>query len=314
MNKYKILVSLLSVIFLFLACSKDELGKTAAVISDTGIFSKDYITIGTFNLEWLGDGHRDRKKRSSEDYANIANAIKDIDADILGLQEIENRVAVKKILNYLPEYDFIIGKTGGAQKLAFLYKKSLAIVSYGEYYPIMIEKRCTKAGLWVYVKAGNFDFHLLNVHLKSSSHWDNTPAKAAKSIYLRRSQAKAIVKWADSILTNTAEEDVVILGDFNDSPKKKKNNTLSIISGDTRLIFLSEDLRSCKFRNLYTIDQIVVSDTSSLRFITDSEFMYNTHNAFSKSEVKGISDHCPVTVKFDVSIPDNDPLLEIAFR
>ena len=129
MRYIKILVSLFFATIFFISCSKEDLKNTATVISDTSIFDKEHITVGTFNLEWLGDGHRDRKKRTQRDYANIARIIEEIDADILGLQEIENQMALKKLLKYLPDYGFIIGTTGGAQKLAILYKKSLTIYS-----------------------------------------------------------------------------------------------------------------------------------------------------------------------------------------
>jgi endonuclease/exonuclease/phosphatase family metal-dependent hydrolase len=297
-------ILLIILLLLQVACTEKDIKGTTAVITDSNLFKKDYLTIATFNLEWLGDGHRDRKKRNEEDYKRIANVIKDLDADIIGLQEVENKRALERVATYLPHYKYIIGHTGGAQKLAILFRDNLAVTFYNDYYPVMVAKRKTKAGLWVYVRAHNFDFHLMNVHFKSSSHWDNTKEKRKKSILYRTLQAKAVAKWADSILTNTEEEDVIIIGDLNDTPLRKKNNTIGLLSD--HLIYLTDDLRSCKYSRNYTIDHILVSDTTAIRYIEDSEFMYNLKNKFSPNELKGISDHCPVTVEFDVTIPDND--------
>ncbi len=314
MNRIKTLGALLLIIFLWVSCTQDNSKIKPIVVSTPSVFNKEYLTIGTFNLEWLGDGHRDRKERDSSDYAHIAEVIKEIDADIIGLQEIENKKALKILLNHLPEYQYVMGTTGGPQKLAIIYKKNIAIASYGDYFPLMVTPHKTKAGLWIYVKAGNFDFHLLNVHLKSSSHWDNSSDLRTRSYLMRVAQARAITNWADSILANSDEEDIIIVGDFNDYPKNRKKKTLAPITDDYNLIFLTDEMRSCKYYHHYTIDQIVISDTTSLRFVNNSEFMFNVDNAFSKYDVEGISDHCPVIAKFDVELPDNDPPLNVATK
>ena len=49
--------------------------------------NKDTVTLGTFNIAWLGDGENDREKRSESDYERIAAIIKDMNADVIGLQE-----------------------------------------------------------------------------------------------------------------------------------------------------------------------------------------------------------------------------------
>ncbi len=304
----KHILTFLILLSLITACSKD-LEQKETVISDVNIFKKDYITIGTFNLEWLGDGHRDRKIRYEEDYHNIANIIKDLDVDIIGLQEIENEKALKRLLKYLPNYTYVIGTTGDAQKPAILFRKSLAVTSLGDYFPLMIEPHRTKAGLWIYVQANNFDFHLMNLHFKSTSHWDNTPAKRSKSFYLRKRQAEVLENWADSILENSKEKDVIVIGDFNDA-LQKKNSMIKPIS--KVLNFITEDEKSCRFRYSYSIDNIAVSDTTDiLRYKTYSVHTINLNYKYSIKEVKGISDHCPVVAEFDVSKPDNDPPINI---
>ena len=62
------------------------------------------VVVGTFNMEWLGDGIDDRIKRSERDYERLAEVIENTNADVLGLQEIENEAALKRIMKYLPEY------------------------------------------------------------------------------------------------------------------------------------------------------------------------------------------------------------------
>jgi len=312
MNKLRYFAAAVLLTLLFCSCDEPKKTDVAAKLNIEKEFPRDYITVGTFNLQWLGDGTKDRIKRRSEHYKAIAKIINDTEADILALQEIENEKAVKRLLKYLPDYDFIIGENGGAQKLAVIYKKDISVADYGEYFPVMVEKGRTKPGLWLYVRAGNFDFHFMNVHFKSSSRWDNTAQKRAESLYLRKSQAIAALDWADSLLRDSDELDIIIAGDFNDTPRRKKNRTLDELQ--ELLWFITGDMKSCKYPSAYTIDHVICSDIAGDRFIQDSEFMDNTFSKYSKEELKMISDHCPVTVKFDVTAPDNDPVKPVAVK
>lgn len=46
------------------------------------------VTIGTFNIEWLGDGiEPEQKPRAEEDYAAIAQLIAQSNADVLAVQK-----------------------------------------------------------------------------------------------------------------------------------------------------------------------------------------------------------------------------------
>jgi len=308
-----ILVLLIGLIAYLLFFDKNNLKEIATSVKDSSQFSqfsKKELTIGTFNIEWLGDGYNDRKPREEEDYRRIADVINDSGADILGLQEIENKNAIKQILKYLPEYDFIIGQMGQAQKLALLYKKELNIKELGEYTPISIDKKSTRPGLLVYAKAGNFDFYLMVVHFKSTSRWDNTPEKQGRSMYLRKAQTLALRDWADSVLNLRNEMDLIVVGDFNDTPKRKKNNILNELN--EHFIFLTENEKSCKMPNAFVIDHIIVSDEVHKRYVEGSLFVHNLSYRYSKYELQVISDHCPITVKFDLTMPDNDPPKPIA--
>ncbi len=78
-------------------------------------------------MEWLGDGTRIEYDRTEEDYKNIANIILDMEADIIGLQEIENENALLRILKYLPDNKSYISSGGNQQKLAIISKSNIII-------------------------------------------------------------------------------------------------------------------------------------------------------------------------------------------
>lgn len=265
------------------------------------------IIVGTFNIEWLGDGISDRKERTEQDYKNIAKIIEDSQCDLIGVQEVENINAIARVGKYLPNYSFYITRDDAPQKVGVLFRKDIKVRYISDYTPLEVEDRRTRPGLVVAVQKGNFDFLALVVHLKATSHYDNTPEKLEDSRNLRTRQAEVVSHWIDSILTIGQEQDLFVVGDFNDTPLRKKFNTLMPLISNSNVIFLTEQLKSCKLQNAYVIDHILVTKSILDRYIANSVNIYNTYQIFSKEIAEKISDHCLVFARFDVTKPDNDP-------
>lgn len=121
-------------------------------------FSEDTVVkIGTFNIEWLGDGIRDTKPRTEEEYKYVAEAIASTGFEIIGLQEIENNDALNKILKYLPEFKGLVLEKSGNQNLGFIYKNTVSIDTFYYYSPIAIDPSRNRPGLVVHARKGNFD-------------------------------------------------------------------------------------------------------------------------------------------------------------
>lgn len=270
------------------------------------MLSSDFLTIATFNIEWLGDNINDRIDRDPADYQLIAEIIKKTNTDIIALQEIENENALRLLARHLPGFKYHVGKKGGKQNIGLLYKKNLKIKIMGEYDPVIVEEGKTRPGLVFECKAGNFDFIGMVVHYKSTSKYDDTKDKVQKSRKLRAKQIEKTYNWADSILRNTKENDIIILGDFNDTPVRKKDNLFAVFKNDTNFIFLTENLKSCKYPTAYSIDHILVSTSTFKRYVNHSLRIFDFRSILTDEEAKKISDHCPVSAKFNLSIPDND--------
>lgn len=265
----------------------------------------EFVHIGTFNIAWLGDGVKDRVRRRVEDYARIAELIRDSDAEILALQEIENEGALNGLKRYLPGWNFAIADTDGPQNLAFLYKDYIELDTVFTYQAVKVNKR-TRPALIAKAKMGNFDFYLMNVHFKSTSRYDDTEEKRQASFKMRRFQSKAVVNWIDSILSNDIEKDLIILGDFNDNPDRGEKSNISLIVDNNEMNFLTRGLRSCKNPNWDMIDHIIVTNSSYDRYFRNSRRVVSQYSMFNDDEAKRISDHCPVIATFDVRPEDND--------
>ncbi len=274
--------------------------------SDINSANPDFLTIGTFNIAWLGDGENDKIKRTEADYIRLAEVIESTGADILALQEIENEEALRKLTKHLPGYEFVIDSGGGLQNLAFLYKKDVEIISSRVYRPIAVIKNRTRPGFIIEARKGEFDFIAMTVHFKSTSRYDNTYEKKIASRQIRKKQAGIASRWMDSVLAAGAEKDLILLGDVNDYPARKKNNTIGELTQSTNLNFLSSRLKSCKYVNLMGIDHIIVTNSAAERYRQNSLRLYDLYSAYSDREVKKLSDHCPVLVMFEVVTKDND--------
>lgn len=265
------------------------------------------IIVGTFNIEWLGDGFNDRIERDEQDYKNIARIIEDSQCDIVGVQEIENFNALAKLIKYLPEYSFYISRDDAPQKVGIIFRKDVKVRYICDYSPLEVEEKRTRPGLVVAVQKGNFDFLALVVHFKATSRFDDTPEKVEQSRILRTKQSEVVSRWVDSTLSHQEEEDLFVIGDFNETPKRKQYNTLIPLLENSNVIFLTEALKSCKLPNAYVIDHILVTKAVLNRFFQNSLTLYNTYELFPKEQAEKISDHCLIYARFDVTKPDNDP-------
>ncbi|MES2767216.1 MAG: endonuclease/exonuclease/phosphatase family protein [Bacteroidota bacterium] len=264
------------------------------------------VKVGTFNVAWLGDGTRDRTDRTEEDYRLIADVIAQANPDVLGIEEIENGAAVERVLKYLPGYKYFVGEKGAAQNVGVLFKNEITVTPVGEYMPVSVRPGRTRPGYVVNCKKGNFDWLMMTVHFKSTSRYDSTAAMRDSARTLRTEQAGAVSRWADSLLKNGREKDLIIVGDFNDFPRRKANPSLTPILSNSALEFLTYDTRSCWKGALYSIDQVLITRSTKSRFKTGSEQLYNFNSSLTKKQAQKVSDHCPVMVQFDVTAKDND--------
>lgn len=264
------------------------------------------MRIGTFNIAWLGDGVNDKLFRTEQDIKNIADVILQSNADVLGVQEVENQVALSRIVKYLPGYKFYIGTHGGKQNIGVVYREDVSVEFEEEFMQLAVEYEKTRPGMILSCRKGNFDWKMMVVHLKSSSGHDSTSLMQTEARQTRTVQAEVCSHWLDSLVTSSHEKDVFIIGDFNDFPKRKTNPTLTSLVENTEAEFLTLESKSCKNDKWFGIDHVVCSKTAQKRFVTGSEHSINFYSQLTKNQADKVSDHCPVLVDFDVSAPDND--------
>ncbi|MDW8271724.1 MAG: endonuclease/exonuclease/phosphatase family protein [Bacteroidota bacterium] len=265
------------------------------------------VAIGTFNIEWLGDGiEPEQKPRTEEDYQAIATLIAGSGVNVLAVQEIENDSALRRLLRYLPGWQGMLGRGGHRQNVGVLYDSTVQCRPIGDYYPLAVNPERNRAGFVAECRKGPFDWLMMVVHLKSSSRYDSTDELRRQAIEQRRQQAAILRRWADSVLQNSREQDVLIVGDFNDYPRRSRQPTLGALEQDSALVFLTAGMTSCLDHRRNAIDHIVASLSAARRWIADRRRMVNHQAMLPPRFADRISDHCLVVGEFELQTPDND--------
>jgi predicted extracellular nuclease len=277
----KKLLIVISTILLLASCSKNN-----------------DITVGTFNIAWLGDGIDDKTPRTAEDIQNISQVISTLNADILALQEVENTNAIKAIVD-TNKYTIITTSYPKEQKTALVINKKIEIVEIYQLDAISLGNEGLRPGLVAYCRYDGFDFFVGSFHFKSTSRYDDTPFKKSKSFDMRQEQSAILLKEIKKLIDIKKDEDVILLGDFNDNPTKKNSNITAL--DNDKFNFLTSNMMSCKYSIWKSIDHIIVSQSMKSRAKNSTLTMIDINAMFPEEEAKKVSDHCPVIIKFNLN-------------
>lgn len=201
------------------------------------VFGDKILTIASYNVENLFDLHKSgyeyeefipnsvsnwNQKNYKIKLQNISKVIKDINADIIALQEIESLEALKdlrfrlKQMGLYYEYYKIADKKNTTIKVAllskipFVYAKEVAVTSSYQYRNILEAK----------FSINNKDFYLF------INHWKSKAGSESQRII----SAKALIKRVNEI---GFDKNIILVGDFNSDyeeyikfqKKRKLNDT-----------------------------------------------------------------------------------------
>jgi hypothetical protein len=330
------------------------------------LFSKE-LTIASYNLDNLFDDvdngteysdyklglHNWNKAIVNKKIKNISRVICDLDADVVGLQEVENKNALSMLLKYLNRvgcnyrYSAITNKKGSSIQVALISK-------------IKIKKSSS-----IRVSQSSGDRDILKVTLDTSgaltifvNHWRSKRAKESQRVKYAKALIKAIEKMPK-------DAEYIILGDFNSEYNecslidKINHDTKGVCGIDTilktyyknSLIKLNEHPNISLYHyNLWSqiephyrysydffgrksaIDSIIIpkslNDNRGWRYIKRSFKVFKKRYLFKKSyinrwEIKnskhtgyGYSDHLPIYAKFSNGIKESkhESMLDKIFK
>lgn len=262
------------------------------------------------DTEWTAEGERrwsyTRYYRKVENIARVLTTIGQWDGvDIVGLQEVENALCVKRLCYTLRrgEYDFVHYDSPDRRgvDVALIYKK--ARVDTLRTRPIRVNPgaESTRDILYVCAAVDKKDtLHLLVCHLPSRR------GGAAESQW-KRDQAKHVLQSAiDSVLEVEPQAKIIVMGDMNEAPKddlRGLKNRMAKANTNSRQGTHKYQGRWICLDQFYTSPAL---DTISETRIFDAEWIQEpdekylglkpkrTYNGFRYQN--GYSDHLPIVL------------------
>lgn len=277
------------------------------------------LQIGSFNIEYLG-GERRRDgvtlpPRSDRTLKKLAKMLsKRLDLELVVLQEINTESqAWKRFSRLLADrgYRFIVGGHSDRQQfvvLAYDADEVELIESVGELdgFPTAFERpgtECRVDGQRIPVagrfKAGDFDFWLIGVHLKSKSTY-GIPKDCPD--WVRGEQASRLTAEVSRLTVASGEGDVVLAGDFNAEFAEPSLTAFRDAGFQSLMTPEHRHDRSGEFsyrkRYLSVIDHVMVRPDVTRGFVPRSGFVYPLPDRRLEKYLEKMSDHVPVWGSF----------------
>lgn len=259
------------------------------------------------DLEWTAEGERHwsytRYYRKEENIARVLTNIGGWDGvDVVGLQEVENALCVKRLCYTLRrgEYDFVHYESPDRRGIdvTMLYKKSRVDTLHTRALKVDLGEETTRDILYVCARVDKRDtIHFFVCHLPSQR--GGTAASEWK-----RKAAKAVLQQAvDSVFQTQAEAKIVVMGDMNSEPKDDLtglNNRMHGLKG------------THKYQGRWTcLDQFYTSPNINgsvqiydVEWILEPDEKYmglrpkRTYNGVHYQN--GFSDHLPIILNFEL--------------
>ena len=264
--------------------------------------------------EWTPDGERHwsftRYYRKEENIARVLTNIGEWNGvDIVGLQEVENAMVVKRLCYTLRrgEYDFVHYESPDARGIdvALIYKKSRvdtiatrAIKVKGE--RVNGERLITRDILYVCAQIDKRDtVHFFVCHLPSQR------GGKAESEWKRRVAKEVLEEAVDSVFKVQAEAKIVVMGDMNAEDLEVKGLKDERMKGEGTHKYQGRWTCLDHFYTSPSLDSLSRAEIYNAAWIQEPDEKYldlkpkRTYNGF-RYQKDGFSDHLPILLKLKI--------------
>jgi predicted secreted acid phosphatase/endonuclease/exonuclease/phosphatase family metal-dependent hydrolase len=230
------------------ACSVTPAKQELAVIAPKAID----LRIATWNTEHLAYPiDQGCKPRTADELLKLQAYARNLDADIIGLQEIASRDAVNLLF---PESQWTIivsdrpdsesytcrgsGFTSTQQKVAFAVKKTLNVTAVKHLNEFGLDSRGLRYGLEIDVELDSPEnkisrsISVLNLHMKSGCFVDNHSRSDSAACQIFTRQAKLLDDWVEE--KEQQDKPYFIVGDFNHRLSAPYNHLTQVLHTDNK--------------------------------------------------------------------------------
>ena len=257
------------------------------------------LKIAAWNIRIMSNN-----SRTDAELQAIARTLADY--DFIAIVELRDETVLQRTQRILAQmgksYDYefspAVGR-GVKERYAFLYKKErVSVIRPGELYPDTADGKddFIRDPYWATFRAGEFDFSVIAVHVI----WGDTVGP-------RKAEVRALAdvyRYVQEV--NGAEEDVLLVGDFNRNPNDAESySRIMAIPSMTRLFELPQKSHirdSSLYDNIYFQTDAV---TEYLGRCGIDRFDETDFGNDDKAANLAVSDHRPVWAVFSITQDDD---------
>jgi len=276
------------------------------------------LKVASWNIPWLGS--HEYNKRQPTDYKQLANYARQLNADVIALQEVEDEYWARKVFGN--EYDFYFSTKDWVQRVGVAVRKTAGINVIAKEYKALDVSR-VRHGMDLTLSRNGKELKLLAVHLKSGCftaplNQENIalmPSSSGKE--LRRKEAcstlskqiEPLEKWVDKQAKNNKA--YMVIGDFNRRFSQDIANKLTEEEGlwqalddegNEALWTPTATINSDCWGGYYKdyIDHIVFNPSAKNMYQQSSFQQLVFKEKYTKALSRSLSDHCPISVKINL--------------
>ena len=257
----------------------------------------DSIEIITWNVEFFPHAN-------DSTILALAEAVLDLNADIIAFQELRRTGWFSKLMAYLPEYDFIVSQQASFMDLAIIYKNNLfelvrQFEPFAENDYNFAGRPPLQADLILNTDGQDIPLSIINLHMKCCDSGLARRQKAAQMLYGYLDESFA------------EQSNIIVLGDWNDDTKDEPGqHCFDPFFQDDRFYFTTREIAFDIEQATYPkepyvsfLDHIMVSEeliprgesykinTLLMGYYMGGYDIYETY----------ISDHLPVMLSFSIN-------------
>ncbi|WP_254906990.1 endonuclease/exonuclease/phosphatase family protein [Acetobacter tropicalis] len=263
------------------------------------------LKIATWNMDWLVDNLQpptqplpsDIPHRSATDFTALAGYADALDADIIGVQEVDGISSLSRVFP-ASRYQLFLSNDPITQHTGAAIRKGLTVTRNPDVTDIAVSIPGTvhplRSGLDLTVHEGSTILRLLVVHLKTGC-WDNPPEDRKHACPTLVLQFKALGNWISA--RQKANDAFLVMGDFNRRLTVHDPFFLSILQSGPLRLSTAGQANPCE-GGTYFIDHILLGGPATHWEVKNSLRVL----MYQPADPAALSDHCPVSLRLDPSV------------
>ena len=293
---------------------------TSEIAAESELEVASTVEVGTFNLYWLGTEMRYRKGlRTEQDVQRLADlVINELDLEVIAFQEVNSEMNGTFELNdrqremsdqqfkWLKQsmegagYKLLVGDSGDKQRIVIAYDADeVTLLSDARELASPSSSGRLRKPLAANFKAGEFDFWVVAVHLKSKRGGWRSDRK-------RIQQSEDLLDDIATLADDSGEQDIILLGDFN---AESSHDSIDLLYHEGGFLAQTRQGRRTADSNDVSyligdfaslIDHIMLRPEHTSELIRRSTVVYKPDDV--DDYIENYSDHVPVWTSFSTEL------------